>query len=117
MVNVIGECAQVRVPGWVTDLPSFRRWTDSDDCPEEARVHFLEGEVWVDVSREEVFTHVGVKSELVAVLTACAKPKRSGLFLGSGVLLSNDAAGFAVKPDGLYISKQTQASGRVRWLH
>src|SRR5690349_1237863 len=41
----------VDIPLWVIDLDSFRRWMDSDDFPEEGRINYIKGEVWVDMSK------------------------------------------------------------------
>jgi hypothetical protein len=68
MVTFVDESVQVSVPGWVVDLPSFRRWADGDDFPEKGRIGYLQGEVWVDVSKEQLFTHVAVKGEITVVL-------------------------------------------------
>ncbi|HUG89872.1 MAG TPA: hypothetical protein VML55_03500, partial [Planctomycetaceae bacterium] len=48
---------RVTVPSWVHDLESFRRWAKSDELPERGRFSFLDGEIWVDLSREQLFTH------------------------------------------------------------
>jgi hypothetical protein len=39
---------QVRIPSWVSDQESFRRWSRSDDYPEKGWVSFRDGEIWVD---------------------------------------------------------------------
>lgn len=67
MVTFLNESVRVSVPDWVVDLESFRRWADADDFPETGRIWFLQGEVWVDMSKEQIFTHVGVKTEIAAV--------------------------------------------------
>jgi hypothetical protein len=38
MTTFIHEPVEVRVPGWVVDLESFRRWADADDFPEKGRL-------------------------------------------------------------------------------
>ena len=48
--------SEVRVPGWVVDLESFRRWTDDDAFPEFGRFSYLNGEVWEDLSNNWVRT-------------------------------------------------------------
>ena len=34
MISVMNEEVQIDVPDWVTDLVSFRRWTDAEEFPE-----------------------------------------------------------------------------------
>jgi hypothetical protein len=44
VVHLILEKEQIRVPTWVVDLESFRRWADADDFPEKGNIWFLKGE-------------------------------------------------------------------------
>ena len=75
MITFIHESDEVvRVPAWVVDLESFRRWADADDFPDTGRIWYLKGEVWVDLSKEQIFSHVLVKLELTIVLTDLVKP-------------------------------------------
>ena len=68
MVHFAIENAEVvSVPFWVTDIDKFRQWAHSDEFPESGRVWWLDGEVWVDMTMEQIFTHVDVKSEIGAV--------------------------------------------------
>ncbi len=115
MVTFVIESDQVSVPEWVTDLESFRRWADSDDFPETGRICYLNGEVWVDMSKEQVFTHVLVKTRISAVLSELVEEEELGLFLGDGILLSNVDADIAVNPDALFASTAALAD-RVRIL-
>jgi len=45
---------RVTIPDGVDDLSSFRRWAHSDDFPETGRICFLQREVWVDLSKEQI---------------------------------------------------------------
>jgi Uma2 family endonuclease len=104
----------VRVPDWVVDLESFRRWADAGDFPEKDRIWFRKGGVWVDMSKEQVFTHVAVKTELNAVLSTLVKGERLGRYWADGVFLSNVGADIAGKPDGTFVSWKTLQAERVR---
>ncbi|HWG45708.1 MAG TPA: Uma2 family endonuclease [Gemmataceae bacterium] len=109
----VDDC--VDIPLWVIDLDSFRRWADSDDFPEKGRLDYIKGEVWIDMSKEQVFTHVLVKTRIAALLSELVEANQSGLFLGDGVLLSNGDADIAVNPDALFASTEALAD-RVRLL-
>jgi Uma2 family endonuclease len=115
MVTFVVGSDEVSVPGWVKDVESFRRWAESDEFPENGRVCFLNGEVWVDMSGEQIFSRVLVKTEFTAVLGRLAKQTQLGLFLGDGALLSNLDAGFAVKPDAVFASASSLRD-RVRLI-
>ena len=47
---VIGE--EARIPAWVTNHRSFRRWIYSGSFPERGQFFHLGGELWVDLSME-----------------------------------------------------------------
>lgn len=116
MVTLVVESGQVSVPDWVVDLPSFRKWTDTDEFPEQGRVWWLRGEVWIDLSREQVFSHVLVKTEITRVLGNLAKEGRLGLLLGDGVLVSNAEADISGNPDATFVSTDALREGRVRLI-
>jgi hypothetical protein len=114
VVTIFSESDQVRVPSWVVDLESFRRWADADDFPKTGRIGFLKGEVWVDMSKEQVFSHVLVKTKFAAVLGSLAEAGQLGMYLVDGVLFSNEPADVSAKPDGLFVANATLQSGRVQ---
>ena len=116
MVTFVYEANQVTVPSWVVDLESFRRWADADDFPEFGRICYLKGQVWIDMSKEQVFTHVAVRHEIGFQITALIKAGLAGQFFPDGLFLSNEVANLAVVPDGTYVSDETLASGRARLI-
>lgn len=103
-VTYVNEADQVSVPSWVSDLAAFRRWADTADFPEDGRVCYLNGVVWVDMSQEQVFTHGSAKTEITVVLGSLVKAGRLGRFFADGVMLSNVDADIAVVPDALFVS-------------
>jgi Uma2 family endonuclease len=116
MVTIIDEGERLSVPSWVTDLEGFRRWTDAEDFPDEYRIWWLRGEVYIDMSKEQIFTHVRVKTRFTRVLDLIAEQEQLGMYLTDGVLLSNFAADVSGNPDGLFLSSATLASDRVRLI-
>jgi Uma2 family endonuclease len=116
MVTLVVDTEHVSVPSWVVDLKAFRRWAQSEEFPEEGRICYLKGEVWVDMSKEQIFSHVLVKTEYTARLSSLVKSEQLGLFLGDGVRLSNVAADISVKPDCTFVATQTLQSGRVQLI-
>ena len=55
---VIAE--KVRIHAWVVDLESFRRWARSDEFPRRGWFSYLHGELWVDLSMEQVLDRKSV---------------------------------------------------------
>jgi hypothetical protein len=58
---------ELHVPGWVVDIESFRQWTETEEFPEHGNIWWLRGEVWADMGKEQVFTHVDVTGAVFAV--------------------------------------------------
>ena len=116
MVKILEETGVIAVPEWVRDINSFLRWTDSADCPHEYRLGWLKGEVWIDMSKEQVFTHILVKTQITIVVGALVLAEMLGLYLSDGLLLSNFAADISGNPDGTFLSYETLRSDRVRLI-
>ncbi len=113
MNTFVLDTKSVSIPVWVQDLDSFRRWAHSEEFPESGQICYLNGEVWVDMSKEQ-FTHNQVKGEFGSVLMPLAKQNRSGRFFPDGYLLTNSAANLSTNPDGMFASIVSLRTGRVR---
>ena len=114
LITVCNESLSVNLPTWVVDLESFRRWADSDEFPEDARVWYLKGRVWIDMSKEQLYTHVQAKTEFFVALGGLVRAGELGLFLADGVFLSHVDADISGIPDAVYASNRTLKAGRVR---
>jgi Uma2 family endonuclease len=104
----------VHIPDGIIDLASFRRWFHSEDFPESGRICYLDGQVWVDLRKEQIFTHNQVKQEFNLVIGGLAKARRLGRYFPDGLLLTNDRANLACQPDATFVARRSLASGRVR---
>jgi Uma2 family endonuclease len=116
MAKVFFDGGAVQIPPWVVDLASFRHWAESDEFPEEGRICFLNGEVWVDMSRQQAFSHVRVKDVLGSVLRQVIAEQELGEYFGDGLRVTNVDAGVSNVPDSIVISAASFRSGRVRWV-
>jgi Uma2 family endonuclease len=116
MVTFVNEVDQITVPDWVTDIDAFRRWIDTDAVPENVRACWLKGEVWIDLSNEQIFTHVRIKTVITAILYSLTDQEQLGLYFTGGLLLSNFAADVSGCPDGLFLSTATLESDRIRLI-
>src|SRR5262249_26974798 len=103
-------------PGWVGDIESFLQWTDPEEFPERGNIWWLRGEVWADMSKEQIFSHLMVKSEFFRVLGNLAKSDCPGMVIPDGLLLTNFAADTSGNPDATFISDLTSSSDRVRLI-
>jgi len=110
---VIQHPESFRVPEWVIDLNSFNRWLEEPDFPEEGRIDFLQGEIWIDMSEEEVWSHNQAKAEFTVVLGGLAKAERRGRFFPAGFRFQHPEAELSVVPDGVFICNDTFQTMRV----
>jgi Uma2 family endonuclease len=116
MTRVFDEDMAICVPVWVLDLESFRRWSDDDAFPETGQISFLSGEVWIDMSKEQLFSHNQVKTEFTLVLGGLVKARRLGRYFSDGAFLSNVEADVSNQPDGTFVSTESLRTGRVQMV-
>src|SRR5207248_287990 len=107
---------RIDLPAWVVDLPSFRRWVQSEDCPETARIDYIKGRVWIDMSREQIFSHLRIKSALNYTIEGIARKDASGLYIPDGLRVTNSATHLSAVPDGTYVTNASIAARRVRFV-
>jgi Uma2 family endonuclease len=112
MPTVVLDKTAVHIPSWVQDLGSFRRWLHSEDFPEAGQICFLGGDVWIDLSKEQLFSHNQVKGEFLTVLVGLIKAGQSGHYIASGMMISNEQAELACQPDGSFASEDSWRTGR-----
>jgi Uma2 family endonuclease len=103
----------VRIPADIVDLESFRRWALSDEFPERGWFSYLGGELWVDLSREQLFIHNQAKGEFCATLYRIAEEESLGYFFTDRVRLSNLLADLSTQPEGMFVSREAIRAGRV----
>ncbi len=114
--SIVVDYRAVHIPAKIVDLESFRQWTRSEAFPEEGRICYLAGEVWVDVSMEQLFFHNQIKQECNRVLGTLAREGKSGRYIPDGMRLTHVAADLSCEPDALFVSTATLRSNRVRLI-
>jgi Uma2 family endonuclease len=100
------------IPASAHTLNGFRAWVPS--LPDKARVMFYAGEVFLDMSNEDVFFHTSVKGEIFAVLHRLVKETSFGQIFQDGSLLTNEAANVSNNPDAVAVSWRSIEEGRFR---
>jgi Uma2 family endonuclease len=102
------------IPAHAQSFAGFRRWCQSDDFPEHGRIDFLGGEIEVDMSPEDAYTHGVVKSAISAKLHALiAAPGRGNVFIDR-MRLASPVAGFSAEPDVMVVLWSSLSAGRIR---
>ena len=116
MSTVCLDTEILTLPASGCDLETFRRWALSDESPDQAPVFYLAGEVWIDMSKEQFFSHNQIKQEFSRVLGNLSKKRRIGRYLPDGMLLSNAEADLSGNPDGIFVSNASFRSEKVRLI-
>ena len=103
----------IRIPFWVSDHESFRRWARSDEFPDHGWYSYLDGELWVDTSMEKAI-HNWIKGRIGAVLDSLAQQANSGRFFFDRMLLTHLGAALSTEPDGMFVRFDSFKSGIAR---
>lgn len=104
----------IRIPISASTLSGFRDWATSDAFPKHIRAAFIDQEIFIEMSSEDLDTHVTLKSEITRVLAGLVRDSKLGQFFADGVLVSNEAASVSNNPDASFFTPETFHSGRVR---
>jgi Uma2 family endonuclease len=115
MVPILLE-EKVRIPPDIVDLESFRRWARSEQFPERGWFSYLNGEIWVELSMEQLFTHNQVKTRYTVVVGGLVEDGKLGYFFADRALLSNPDVDLSTEPDGVFVSYGAVRDLRVRFL-
>jgi len=104
----------IRVPSSAWTLAGFRSWAVSEDFPSRGQISYVQGELLIDMSAEEIESHNKVKSEVSRVVGSIVHDEDLGTYYSDGTLLTNEAAGLSTEPDGAFASWEAFQRGRLR---
>lgn len=112
-VNVPDGSRQ-HVPRTARRLSGFRAWAQSDRFPKTGRVDYIDGEVDVDMSPEDLQTHGTLKAALAAELfLLVAKPQRGYVFVDR-TRVTSTAGDLSAEPDVVVALFSSLDAGHVR---
>ncbi len=104
------------VPPSAVLLEGFREWSRSEGFPESGRIDYLAGEVEVEMSPEDLYTHGTVKTAIVAELFArIARPSRGFVFADS-TRVTSPRADLSAEPDVVAVLLASFDQGKVRHI-
>ena len=112
MASVLLE-DQCLIPGQISSLADFRRWSLSGDFPASGRIDWVASQIEVDMSPEDIFTHGTLKTALVARLWPLATSRGMHLFTGE-TRVTSERGDLSVEPDIVAVSDAALTDGRVR---
>jgi Uma2 family endonuclease len=102
------------IPATARSLEGFRRWCQSDDFPEVGRIDFLVGDLEVDMSAEDLYTHGVVKAEIVARLQSWISHRDLGSVFADRTRVTHAASGVSVEPDVVVVLWRSIEEGSVQ---
>jgi Uma2 family endonuclease len=92
----------------------FQDWVFSDDFPDTGRIDFVAGDVEVEMSPEDLYTHAVVKAAIAKTLQALISDGDRGEVYIDRTRVLSPAAGLSVEPDVAAVLWDSFATGRVR---
>jgi Uma2 family endonuclease len=99
-----------------TPLPGFATGRGAKFFPEKARICFIQGEILIDLSNEELETHNQVKAAIYYPVFGLNRKQDLGEVYVSGAHFSNETAQVSNQPDACFCSWEALESGRVRLI-
>lgn len=106
----------IKVPGWIADLASFRRWAHSEEFPDRGMFAYFSGDLWIDMSMETVI-HNQVKTEIAYCLYGLARSEKHGRYFGDRMRLTHPEAGLSSEPAGVFTLNETIQRQRLQIEH
>jgi len=104
----------LRIPEDAFTLEGFQRWAVSEGFPENGRIDYLSGEIEVDMSPEDLYTHSAVKTAISAQLHSLVIPSGLGDVFIDRARVTSRFASLSVEPDIVVILRESLKKGQVR---
>ena len=104
----------LRIPADAYTFEGFLRWLESDEFPETGRIDFLAGEIYADMSPEDVGSHSVVKVAISTTLQVLVSHQDRGEVYSDRTLVKHTPTGLAVEPDVVVALWGTFESGQLR---
>jgi Uma2 family endonuclease len=105
---------ELRIPTDAFTPEGFADWAASESFPETGRIDFLAGDVEVEMSPEDLYTHGVVKTAIVLTLGDLIVRTDLGDVFTDSTRVTSRFAQLSAEPDAVVVFRETLASGRVR---
>jgi Uma2 family endonuclease len=93
----------------------FRQWVHSSEFPETGRIDFLDGDIEVDMSPEDLHTHGIVKLAIASTLHHLVAGRLGEAFTDRTRVVSRFAS-LSAEPDAVVVLWKSLQEGRVRYV-
>jgi Uma2 family endonuclease len=102
------------IPAEARDLEGFRTWARSPRFPRRGRLDYLGGDIEVDMSPEDLYTHGTLKMEVATLLYTLVVKSETGMVFSDRARISSPPADLSVEPDVVAVLWKTLNDGRLR---
>lgn len=89
LCTIVGPDREIVVPTSALTLAGFRAWAKSEDFPQRGRISFLDQELFIDMSPEELENHNKVKGEVGFGVANLNKRLKLGEYYPDRTLVTN----------------------------
>src|SRR5437870_11365060 len=96
----------IRVPLWVKDFESFRRWTLSEEFPDQGNISWLGGILWVDPSMERD-VHNQIKLVVTGDLLPLVRSGQLGRLYTDHMRVIHPELELSAEPDASFTSLES----------
>jgi Uma2 family endonuclease len=104
---------RVSIPLGLSNLDDFRRWCHSRGFPQRGRIDYVSGNIEVDMSPEDLFSHGTLKGKLYATLLSIVEREELGHVFTDATRVTHKTIGLSVEPDILFLSYASIDNGRA----
>ena len=105
---------RLRIPMDVDGLDAFRSWALSDSFPDSGRIDFIDGNIEVDMSPEDLCSHGTLTTEICHRIASRVKELELGHVFVDSTRVTHPRAQLSVEPDVVVVSHQAIESGKIR---
>ncbi|HEX3552770.1 MAG TPA: Uma2 family endonuclease [Thermoanaerobaculia bacterium] len=113
-IIVEDEEEDLQIPEDAFTFEGFQRWMESDDFPETGRIDYLEGDVYVDMSPEDLYTHSTPKTAIASTLIKLVVDPDLGELHIDRTRNVSRFAGLSVEPDLVMVLLDSLRQGKIR---
>ncbi|HJT33941.1 MAG TPA: Uma2 family endonuclease [Pirellulales bacterium] len=111
---LLDDAPALSVPLSAATLDGFIDWACSERFPKQWSASFIDNEIFLDISPEELETHARLNAEISRQIHTLVKTFDLGAFYPDRTLIANRAAGLSTEPDGTFVRWESFESKRVR---
>lgn len=112
MVSVILD-EYFEIPLGIEGLDGFRCWSRSAQFPENGRIDYVCGNIEVNMSPEELYSHGRVKVVLTCALELISQQLQSGELYVDSTRVVSEEGNLSAEPDLVFVSYDSMQTGRV----